>query len=568
MNIIKKLFPFAVILILSYFSYKPLLSPGFFPIHDDTQVARVYEMTQSLKDGMFPVRWVEDLGYGYGYPIFNYYDPFPYYIGGFIGVLGVDALLATKTVMLLAILLSGFSMFFLARQFWGNLGAILASLFYVYAPYHAVDIYIRGDLAEFWAYGFIPLAFYGLWKVYKTPKFIYIAFTGVAYSLIIISHNLTAMMVSPFLLIFVLCLIFIQRKSFKKLSLYLFSSLLLGIIVSAFYWLPAILEMQYTNVLSQIGGGADFRNHFVCLSQLWTSVWGYGGSAKGCADGVSFMIGKYHIILSFVLFTSALIFLLWKKNSKTIKKEKEKISVILFSFTGFLISAFLTLEVSKPIWEFFKPMEFFQYPWRFLIMSTFFASFISGSLLWFLYKFTTKLSPKYIWAVFTFLFITAVSLKFFTPQYILNKPASDFIDNYSLIWEVSRISDEYMPKNFIRPKTYSEIKYLSSLQNSEIKILDLQKKTQQINITLNLTRESSLILPLAYFPAWKAYVDNRQTQIIENEKGSLINIREGQHNLTLKFVETPIEFAANLTSLAGILALSLGIIYTYRKKYE
>ena len=34
-----------------------------FPIHDDTQVARVYEMGKALSDSMFPVRWVEDLGF-------------------------------------------------------------------------------------------------------------------------------------------------------------------------------------------------------------------------------------------------------------------------------------------------------------------------------------------------------------------------------------------------------------------------------------------------------------------------------------------------------------------------
>src|SRR3990172_12552232 len=109
MNILKKLFPFIVILIFSFFTYKPLLNPGFFPIHDDTQVARVYEMTQSLKDGMFPVRWVEDLGYGYGYPIFNFYDPLPYYLGAGFMFLGFDALVATKLVMTLGMILSGVS---------------------------------------------------------------------------------------------------------------------------------------------------------------------------------------------------------------------------------------------------------------------------------------------------------------------------------------------------------------------------------------------------------------------------------------------------------------------------
>ena len=42
-------------------------------MHDVQQVARLQQMDKSLKAGQFPVRWVEDLGFGYGYPVFNFY---------------------------------------------------------------------------------------------------------------------------------------------------------------------------------------------------------------------------------------------------------------------------------------------------------------------------------------------------------------------------------------------------------------------------------------------------------------------------------------------------------------
>ncbi|MBI2034661.1 MAG: hypothetical protein HYT11_02915, partial [Candidatus Levybacteria bacterium] len=94
--LLKKNWGIFAILLLSFFSIRPLLVSGFFPMHDDTQVARVYEMWKALRDGMFPVRWVPDLGYGYGYPIFNFYAPLAYYAGAFFIFLGVDALTATK----------------------------------------------------------------------------------------------------------------------------------------------------------------------------------------------------------------------------------------------------------------------------------------------------------------------------------------------------------------------------------------------------------------------------------------------------------------------------------------
>src|SRR5688572_30726178 len=126
MRYIHKYSALLLVVLLSYFSIQPFFAAGFFPVHDDTQVARVYEMKTALADGMFPVRWVPDLGYNYGYPIFNFYGPFAYYVGGFFNLIGFDSLIATKIMIVLGTLLAGVSMYFLAREFWGKSGAIVS----------------------------------------------------------------------------------------------------------------------------------------------------------------------------------------------------------------------------------------------------------------------------------------------------------------------------------------------------------------------------------------------------------------------------------------------------------
>jgi uncharacterized membrane protein len=68
---------------LVFLQVRHLFADGFYPMHDDTQVSRVVVMGRALIHGQFPVRWVSDLGYGYGYPLFNFYGPLPYYVGGF-----------------------------------------------------------------------------------------------------------------------------------------------------------------------------------------------------------------------------------------------------------------------------------------------------------------------------------------------------------------------------------------------------------------------------------------------------------------------------------------------------
>lgn len=438
LNLIKKNLGLVSILLLSFWAIRPLLMPGFFPIHDDTQVARVFEMGKMLASGVFPVRWVPDLGYGYGYPIFNFYAPLAYYVGGIFMLLGFDALWATKMMMALGIILSGVFMYLLAREFFGKLGGLISGLFYIYAPYHAVDIYARGDVAEFWAYAFIPLVFLGIYK--KNIPLGAIGFAG-----LILSHNLTAMMVTPFLIIAILLNCYIAPKGKKlliacRLSLIVF----LGLALSAFYWIPALLEMKYTNVMSQIGGGADFRDHFVCIPQLWDSLWGFGGSVQGCIDGLSFKIGKLHILASL----AAIILTVFLNRIKS----KHGI-VIVLSFLGFLLSIFFMLDVSKSVWEAVPAMEFFQYPWRFLLLASFFSSLLAGSLV----NIETYLKVKpYIAASLLLIFLLFFNIKLFLPQTILSRVANDYTNEKMLKWTTSKISDEFLPPDFKKPKSEYE----------------------------------------------------------------------------------------------------------------
>lgn len=447
-NFFKRNFGLILVLLLSFWAIKPFFISGFFPTHDNVQVARVFEMGKVLKSGIFPVRVVPDLGYGYGYPIFNFYAPLAYYIGGVFILLGFDALLATKIMMALGVVLAGVFMYFLTREFFGELGGLVSGLFYLYAPYHAVDIYVRGDVAEFWAYAFIPLAFLGIYK--KN-----ILLGSIGFAAIVLSHNLTAMMVTPFLLIAILLNCYIAFKNKKFLILNPSSLiLLLGLALSAFYWLPALLELKDTNVLSQIGGGADFRDHFVCLQQLWSSPWGFGGSTKSCIDGLSFMIGKLHI---FSVFSSILILIYLKFKHKNLN---DIYYLSIFAILGFFISVFLMLETSRFVWQTIPAMAFFQYPWRFLILASFFSSFLSGFAILFLKKtaanshFNTLMYCSTVILVFFLLFF---NLKFFVPQTIFPVNSSDFTNERALKWTASKISDEYLPPRFKKPKSEKEV---------------------------------------------------------------------------------------------------------------
>jgi hypothetical protein len=550
------------VLIFSYFSVKYLTIPGFFPIHDDTQIVRVHEMTKSLSDGMFPVRWVEDLGYGYGYPIFNFYAPLPYYIGSFFNLSGFDALSSTKIMMLLGVLLAGVFMFILGKKLWGNLGGLVSSIFYIYVPYHALDIYVRGDVSEFWAYAFIPLVFYFLIELYKSNNFRFAALGGISFAMLILSHNLTAYMITPFLLLFILIF------SFKNIKFLIYSSILIliGLGISSFYTLPVAFEIGYTNVLSQVGGGADYKDHFVCLPQLWESQWGFGGSAPGCIDGMSFRIGKLHI-LDFIFTSICLLFGLFSKNNiRKIQEYKTQFKFLMFSLVGFLSSLFLMIEFSKIIWDTVPFMKFLQFPWRFLIFSSFFTSIFAGFIIWAIERISEKKFNKLPLIVSFAAIVSLIFLNYrlFIPQTIINKASDEYIDKKFINWEVSKISDEYMPKEFSKPKEIIEIPS-SKLYGDNIEVLSEESSVKEINARIRAEKETKLNINIAFFPTWKGFVNNVEVELKEDSKGMIAMVPRGESTFRLLFEETTVQRLGNYTSLAFIILAIAGIIYPIRK---
>jgi hypothetical protein len=94
-----------------------LLHPGFFGASDDMHSAWIYEMDRVLKSGIFPPRFVPDLSFGFGYPLFNFIYPFPYYLGELFHLIGLSLVNSTKAVLFLSIPVSAVTMFLFLKRF-------------------------------------------------------------------------------------------------------------------------------------------------------------------------------------------------------------------------------------------------------------------------------------------------------------------------------------------------------------------------------------------------------------------------------------------------------------------
>lgn len=536
-------------------------------MHDDTQVARVYEMGKALKDGVFPVRWVQDLGYGYGYPIYNFYSPLPYYLGGFLNIVGFNPLIATKIVFVTAIVLAGVAMYLFIENFMGSLAGFVAGILYLYFPYHAVDTYVRGDLDELFAYAILPFVLLGFYRIFYTtqqrPQIInnlkWIVLFSVSIAFLILSHNLTSYMLLILLFPLVIFSLIYSKNNLKFLSFIIFA-LLLGFLLSSFYTIPAIFEMKYTNINSQIGGGANFLDHFVCALQYWDSPWGFGGSTSGCIDGLSFRIGKTNLIF----FVISVIFYLY-----LLVKNKYKNNRFIFFSSIFLLIfvIFLTFDISSLIWQNVPFMPFLQYPWRFL---NFIGLFISISIGLFIFGLKGLFSNKMIYLVSVIIILSTffINFKLFKSQFYTSNDLN-YSDSQYLKWTVSKISDEYMPINFNKPKSVKELPHASvQIVEGDGEISNSSAKTDFISTNLYLITDSSVRLNIAYFPAWSIYVNGKLEDYIIKNDGLYINLKKGKYNLQARFRQTAIERASNVLSIVGIFITIIAIIkyINYAKK--
>src|SRR3989304_9300998 len=106
-----KTIPIVCILLLTVFTSLPFLKPGLYTMHDDQQVARLFLFDQALKAGQFPVRWVDGLGFGFGYPLFVFYPPLVYMLSEIFHVLGFGFIDSIKLVFFASIFVSGLTMY-------------------------------------------------------------------------------------------------------------------------------------------------------------------------------------------------------------------------------------------------------------------------------------------------------------------------------------------------------------------------------------------------------------------------------------------------------------------------
>jgi len=525
------------IVFLSIPALFPLTRQGFFPTQDYIYVARVYELNSALSDGQFPVRWSPD--FRYGDPTFNFYAPLPYYIGAVVKNTGLSYLETVKVLFGLGFLLSGLAMYFLAKEYFGKLGGLVSAMLYIYAPYHSVDVYVRGALSESWALIFFPLIFLFSKKLADKPGILNIIWLALSLTGLFFTHNIMTLLFMPFAIAWWMYLLW-QGKNWKNIT-YFIIALGLGIGLAASFLLPAFFEKSFVQSDRLIKGYFDFRGHFVAIPQFFSIFWGYGASLWGSHDDMSFQVGLVH----WAVIILALFGVFKFKRSKTTSM------LAIFLTAEFLFSLFMQHNKSAPIWERFSQLlAYTQFPWRFLGVSIFFASFLGGLIVF-------VLPARYRKVIFLSLIIVIIAgnIAFFRPDsYYFDSIDDHYISKKTLSID-DRIPKDYLP---IWVKKIEDSKFETPVvREGKVEIRDFNKRSSTATFNASIKDDAVIETPITYFPGWEVRANGKLVKLEDPGELGLVKFRlpKGDYKIDMQFSDTPIRANSNKISLA-----SLGIL--------
>lgn len=517
-------------------------------MHDDEQVGRLFELHKSLQALHIPPRITPDLGFGYGYPLFNFYPPFVYYVAEVFVLLGFSFISSTKIMIAIGFLASGLCMYIFARQYMRKLGALTSAVSYLFLPYHAVDVYVRGALPEFWSFVFIPAIFWLFSLLQRKMSLRIAALCGITIGCLILTHNLVALMSIPFLAAYLLFLLSETKKKWLFFKLVILSGMV-GIAISGYFWLPAILEKKYTMVDLLTKELAHYSQHFVYISQLWNSPWGYGGSTFGIHDGMSFQIGKVHVL--FALFS----FFLW------FTKIKRRRLLLLFQIF-FLSSVFICTAYSQWLWDLIPVLWYIQFPWRYLLFVGFSTSFLVGYVI-------DSVKVQFMRGLIAGVTIASLiifTITYFNPSsYLSEKTDKDYITYEKIAWDTSKLAYEYVPQGIktevsergntiiaIKKDDIAQGPYRIIQGNASVKVKENKPHYKVFAVVV--------ITPVIFqintytFPGWSVFINGKKTTYSDKNDLRLLRIQiaPGAYTIEAKFQDTFARYIGNVLTLVSV----------------
>ena len=351
----------------------PMLFLGNASGHDFAfHVASWMDVAGQWHEGIAYPRWAEWANWGFGEPRFIFYPPASWMLGAALGKV-LPWKIVPGAFIWLTLILSGVSMWRLAREWLPRSQAIAAAVIFVVNPYQLVVVYYRSDFAELLASALFPFLILAALRVvrggqrleWKSISSLAVVFAGVWLS------NAPAAVIATYSLVVVLVAGCLLQRRFRP-SLAGGAATVLGFGLAALYILPAAFEQRWIQIGQVMADNLSFAQNFLFTRSIDPEFAFFNWKVSGVALGM-FLLGGVAAVFS-----------------ARYRREHEGLWWTMIALT--IASIILMFPASYWLWRYLPKLQFVQFPWRWLIAlgvpySFFLASAIGvldghGSCIW------------------------------------------------------------------------------------------------------------------------------------------------------------------------------------------
>jgi hypothetical protein len=537
-----------VLLVFTLLAGLPLFQFKIMSGHDSLEyLPRVVEFFADLKAGQLFPRWAADLSAGYGQPLFLFNPPLFYYLSSLFHALGVNFIGSENLACFALLCLVGLGMYLFASNYFGSLGGLVAAVAYLFAPYLLVNLYVRHSLADFIALAFLPWAFWGVERFIQGSKFLSYCVGPFSIGLLLLCSNPVSLIAIPALVLYIIFLAYTNHSQKRFLRGIL--CLALGLGLSAFFWLPALVERRFTHLERLLEGYLNYTNHFVYPWQLINSPWGYGISVPGPQDGMSFAIGPMYLLLSIVA-----ILIIWRFRLLELRYRM----LVIFSLVLLLLACFFATTPSQFIWDRLPLLQYLEFPWRLLTLVAFSTALLFGLPLFMLHD-KPKLAGFLAVLLIGGIFISGIIHA--KPNSYLDIKETDYIPQSISSKGISVTTAEEYEPIWVQQRPSVPMKELVTLLDGEARWTSNKLSPTHYTLQVNAANQTRLGISIFYFPGWNLSIDGTEQAIdYQNPQGLItFTIEPGEHQVTLIFANTPIRNLSSAISLLAIVLLLLTV---------
>ncbi len=534
----------ATLLVTAATSLWPLTRSYWYQNHDMVAYpVRVLEYVGAWRAGAIWPRWAPDLYEGYGCAFFNFYAPGVFVIAGVPLLLGAKAATALK-LAILVFTLAGFAGIF--GFVWSETrradAALLATLIFGVYPYHATQLFVRGDLAEYSAGCVAPLVFWAYRALARAPaeRALRVGCTAAGlHAATLLTHTLTGQWVTELLFLLV---VYQAQRAWRGgdrwralLFVVVFGG---GCGLTSIYALPALLERPLVHIERMTQGGLATMRNFI--DAAWVTTPGF------------FFVGRAILLTPFVAIAACL-------------RRRRPLALPLVLATVTLVLGALMLRFAMPLWRWLPFAEYIQFPWRLL-------SFIGvfGALAWGVAA--AELLPRRARIAWPIVALVALAIGWDSrrgfpdtqpPMAEADVPASTA--QIAREWHSTVVSDEYLPRGTPKPSPRPGF----FVGQSDAAVDSILRSGLGYKLDVGGEAGSTVDLHALWYPGWQVETRSGPTaaQLGRSRQGlvQLTLPQKGYYGLRVTFGLTPLRLVATLLSWLS-LALLVASLWWLRRR--